>query len=172
MANPTALDLSAVSACSIRQHVRPDDAAAVRTIAASTGFFSDEEVDIAVELLDDALERGESSDYRFLIADVSGRPGGFASYGRVECTQGSYDLYWIAVHRDHQRAGIGGRLLDAVEQAIAAEGGRRIYVETSARAQYEPTLAFYQRCGYRIDAVLDDFYAPGDGKIILVKIIR
>ena len=55
-------------------------------------------------------------------------------------------------------------------------GGRRVYVETSGRAQYEPTRRFYEACGYAREAVLTDFYAPGDDKVIygqsLVKIGR
>jgi hypothetical protein len=48
-------------------------------------------------------------------------------------------------------------------------GGRRIYIETSSRAQYEPTRGFYLKCGYRQETILEDFYAPGDGKVIYVK---
>jgi hypothetical protein len=44
-----------------------------------------------------------------------------------------------------------------------------VYIETSNRPQYEPTRGFYLRCGYRIDAVLEDFYAAGDAKVIYVK---
>jgi hypothetical protein len=47
-----------------------------------------------------------------------------------------------------------------------------VYVETSSRDQYEPTRRFYLKCGYRVDAVLEDFYAPGDGKVIFVKALR
>jgi hypothetical protein len=56
-----------------------------------------------------------------------------------------------------------------MEQRIPELGGTRIYVETSSRAQYEPTRAFYERRAYRKEVVLEDFYAPGDGKVIYVK---
>ena len=59
----------------------------------------------------------------------------------------------------------------AAETHIAARGGRRVYVETSSRAQYEPTRAFYLRCGYRVEATLADFYATGDSKVILIKVL-
>ena len=48
-------------------------------------------------------------------------------------------------------------------------GGRRVYVDTSSRDQYEPTRAFYRACGYAEVARLDHFYADGDGKVIFVK---
>jgi hypothetical protein len=54
---------------------------------------------------------------------------------------------------------------------IVREGRTRVYLETSTRAQYEPTRAFYLRCGYQIVAELPDFYAAGDGKAIFLKVL-
>jgi hypothetical protein len=42
-------------------------------------------------------------------------------------------------------------------------------VDTSQRVQYASTRAFYERCGYRLETVLKDFYAAGDGKAIYCK---
>ena len=47
--------------------------------------------------------------------------------------------------------------------------GRRIYIETSAKPQYEPTRSFYVRCGYVEEARFRDFYAPGDDKLVYGK---
>jgi hypothetical protein len=57
------------------------------------------------------------------------------------------------------------------ERLIAEAGGSRVYVETSTRDQYHPTRAFYQRCGYSLEAVIEHFYAPDDGKAIFVKVV-
>ena len=141
----------------------------MREIVSSSGFFSPAEVDVAIELVEDCLRNGLASPYRFVFADVNGGTAGFTCYGPIECTIGSFDLYWIAVHDHDRRSGIGRQLMDQTERLIAQEGGERIYVETSARLQYEPTRRFYLACGYSVAAVLDDFYAPGDGKIILAK---
>ncbi len=54
---------------------------------------------------------------------------------------------------------------------MAGRGARRIYADTSSRPQYEPTRAFYLACGYTQEALLADFYAAGDGKVIFVKIL-
>ena len=48
-------------------------------------------------------------------------------------------------------------------------GGGRVYIETSHRADYQATRGFYERCGYQLEAVLTDFYAPGDSKAIYVR---
>lgn len=157
--------------CTLRREVRRSDVAAVREIVDSSGFFSPAEIDVAVELVEDRFSKGEKSDYRFIFADLNGEPIGYACFGPIACTAGSFDLYWIAVNQPHRGSGLGQRLMRESECAIAldAGGGGRIYVETSSRPQYEPTRRFYLKCGYRIDAVLEDFYAPGDGKVILVK---
>ena len=81
----------------------------------------------------------------------------------------SFDLYWIVVDRSLQGRKIGRVLLEKTEQLVRAAGGRRVYAETSGRDQYSPTRGFYLRRGYRQDAVLRDFYAPGDDKVVFVK---
>ncbi len=145
------------------------DLARVREIVEATGFFSGEEAAVAVELLDDRLARGPASDYRFLFAEEDGRVAAYATYGRTPLTRGSWDLYWIAVDPAAQGHGVGKALIAEAERRIAMAGGERVYADTSSRAQYEPTRGFYARCGYEIAATLDDFYAPGDGKVIFVK---
>lgn len=162
---PTA-DLSII----LRTEPRPSDVPMVRDIVASAGFFSTEEIGVAIELLEDRLENRSASDYAFLFADDDrAQPLGFACFGRIAGTVHSFDLYWIAVHDDHRGGGIGSRLLAEAERLIASECGARVYVETSSRDLYEPTRQFYLARGYRVDAVQDDFYAPGDAKVTLVK---
>lgn len=157
------------AALAFRTVATPQDVDAVRAIASSTGFFSDEELAIAVELIEDRLDRGDSSDYHFVFAERASQTIAFACFGRIPGTQNSIDLYWIAVREDHRGQGVGGALLAECERLIRQMGGRRIYVETSSRAQYQPTRQFYLACGYRIEATLQDYYAPGDGLVILLK---
>ena len=46
---------------SYRLDARADDIARVREIVESTGYFYDHEVDVAVELVEERLARGEKS---------------------------------------------------------------------------------------------------------------
>jgi len=108
------------------------DEAAIRGIVSSTGFFSPAEVEVAVELVQERLRRGNASGYFFVFAETDRRTVGYACYGPIACTIGSFDLYWIAVHKDYQHRGLGRSLLVASERKIAESGGRRIYVETSS----------------------------------------
>lgn len=150
----------------LRETVVHADLDSVREIVSSTGFFSAAEADVAVELVHEHLQRGTASGYHFLFAEREGRTIGYTCYGPIACTIGSYDLFWIAVHDDDRRHGLGKLLLKESEERIARAGGRRVYIETSGRAQYKPTQQFYERCGYRLEAVLADFYSTGDDKLI------
>lgn len=156
----------------LRDVPRDADRDAIRRLADSTGFFRPDEVDVAVELVDTRLKNGPSSGYEFLFAESDGQTIGYACYGPIGCTLGSYDLFWIVVDKAAQGRGLGRGLVQEVEQRVQVAGGRRIYVETSNRPQYLPTREFYLRCGYAIDAVLKDFYDDGDDKMVLVKDVR
>jgi D-alanine-D-alanine ligase len=154
---------------SFREDVRPGDAAVVKDIVFSTGFFHDHEIEVAVELVDERLQKGPDSGYLFLFAEQGGRTVGYSCYGEIACTDGSYDLYWIAVHNDCRSQGIGGILLEKTEKLISGLKGRAIWVETSGQEKYLPTRKFYLRCGYHEEAVLKGFYAADDDKVIYVK---
>lgn len=136
---------------------------------AETGYFTDAEVDVAVELVDERLAKGSASGYEFAFIEAGGQVVGYASYGEIPCTVGSYDLYWVAVDQAQQRRGIGKLLMEIVESRLRQTGGRKVYIETSSKPLYDPTRAFYVRCGYREVATFPDFYAPGDGKVVYEK---
>jgi ribosomal protein S18 acetylase RimI-like enzyme len=152
-----------------RHRVLPSDRHAVRGIVEATGFFRPGEVDVAEELVQEHLSRGEASGYFFAFAERDGRLAGYVCYGPIAVTEGSWDLYWIVVHPDVQRQGLGQALLEEAERLIAAAHGRQIYIETSSQPLYQPTQAFYARCGYRLEATMRDFYAVGDDKLVFVK---
>jgi len=156
-------------AIDFRETLTDADPERVRRLVEVTGFFSEEEVEMAKELVVERLAKGAESGYHFLLAEHHGRLIGYACYGPIPCTTGSYDLYWIAVHPDYHRRGVGRRLIEDTEGHIRTAGGGRIYVDTSQRAQYASTRAFYESCGYRLESILKDFYGPGDGKVIYCK---
>ncbi len=155
----------------IRSEATDSDRQLVRQIVESTGFFSASEADVAVELVEERLAKGDSSGYHFLFMDVGGSPAGYACFGPIACTLYSFDVYWIAVHKDFQRTGIGRHLMELCEDRIREMNGRRIYVETSGREQYASTRYFYQSCGYEIAAVFPDFYDQGDDKMVFLKVV-
>jgi D-alanine-D-alanine ligase len=152
-----------------RTELTPDDRGHIRAMVESTGVFNAVELDTAVELADERLEEGPASGYHFVFAELDGRVVGYACYGPIALTVGSYDLYWIAVDKSAQGLGMGRKIMDKVAEIIRGESGRNIYIETSTRPHYEATRTFYERCGCSLAATLDDFYAPDDGKAIYCK---
>jgi ribosomal protein S18 acetylase RimI-like enzyme len=156
---------------SFRAKLREGDIAAIRALVAQTKVFSPAEVEIAVEVASAGLHSGEASGYHFFVAEDRGGLAGFTAFGPIPATAASWDLYWIAVRPAGQRNGIGGRLLAASEDRAAALGCRRLYVDTSGRADYAPARAFYERHGYRRAATLEDFYAAGDAKLIYLRVL-
>jgi ribosomal protein S18 acetylase RimI-like enzyme len=94
---------------------------------------------------------------------------GYACFGPHSLTQGTYDLYWIVVDPTAQGRGIGHALLARVEAEVQARGGRLLLVETSGTPAYAPARRLYETSGYRCEAVVHDFYAPGDDLLIFSK---
>ncbi|MGH7538213.1 MAG: GNAT family N-acetyltransferase, partial [Gemmatimonadales bacterium] len=93
----------------------------------------------------------------------------YACWGPTPGTDGTYDLYWIAVDRSLQGQGVGTQVIEGVEARLRAEHGRLVVVETSSRAAYGTTRAFYEARGYTKTATVPGYYAPGDDLVIYVK---
>ncbi len=156
----------------IRDELLPADRAPLEHIVRSCKFFRDDEIAVALELIDDRLHKGKASDYHFLVAAIGDRAVGYCCYGLVPCTLHSYDLYWIVVDPTIHRSGIGRKLITAGEEHVRKMGGKRVYIETSSRPLYTPTHHFYSSCGYRVEATLREFYAPGDNKVVFSKVLE
>lgn len=153
-----------------RNELRESDVAAIREILRSAGFFYEHEIDVAVELAEENLKKGEeASAYIFLIAEDKRGPVAFACYGKTPCTADSYDLYWIAVHHILRGQGWGKKIMQMVSDAISRLGGKKLWIETSSRPLYEATRMFYLKNGCELIAELPDFYGEADNKCIFLK---
>lgn len=157
---------------SLRREARESDLRAVRELLEATGVFSAEEVGVGESLVRERLERGDASEYYFLFADRGERLVAYGCYGPIGCAPGRFDIYWIAVSPDRHGRGIGRELLRACEAGVRELGGVRAYVETSSRDDYLPARTLYEHAGYVVDAHQKDFYARGDHKVTLVKILE
>ena len=105
--------------------------------------------------------------YRFLVAEgVAGEVEGYACFGDAPFTEGTYDLFFIAVSPGAQGRGVGRALIGATEDAVRQSGGRLLLIETASKPSYDATRAFYERAGYREVARVPDYYRPGDDKIV------
>ncbi len=160
-----------------KQHVRirpiePPDRSRIEAIIISSGKFTEEETKTALELVDEALEKGEESGYIIRVLEVKKEQSvveGYTCYGPTPLTQGVYDLYWIVTDPAVQGKGFGRRLMEHVEQDIVKRGGRMLLIETSSQETYAPTIRFYERGGYELAARIKNFYRIGDDKLVFLK---
>lgn len=155
-----------------RSYVIDSDPDTIETIIRSSGFFYEEEVPIARELAEETLKHGDLSGYKFVFAEIDGESLGYAAYGFIDGTDGSYDLYWIAVRNELRGKGIGKAILEQVMMVLKKENGRQLIAETSSLEKYLPTREFYLHHGFNLVAIIPNFFRVGDDKVFFVKKVK
>lgn len=149
----------------------PSDKIYIKEILFSTNSFTQEEVNIAMEVVDDYFNN-KASTYRIYVAADKNNyfmPDAFITFGKAPLSYSTYEIYWIAVRKSAQGKGIGSKLLIYAENEIAKSKGEFILIETSSKLSYQKTRKFYESLGYKQIAIIENFYAPGDSKIIYSK---
>jgi len=84
----------------IVETAKPDDRQGILAVTAKIDIFTDEEKDTVRELWDDR-ENG----YNFLVAREGGQVVGYSCFGERALTEGTYDLFWLAVDPSARRMG-------------------------------------------------------------------
>jgi len=148
----------------------PRDREKLQRILRQRDTFTQEEIRVALELLDEASSHPEREEYWvFCAVDAGEEPVGYICFGPIPMTEAAYDLYWIAVEEGASRRGIGAGLVRFMEERVRQRGATQIYVDTSSTAPYDVARAFYEKSGYRVVCTLPDFYREGDHKVLFVK---
>jgi GNAT superfamily N-acetyltransferase len=147
----------------------PEDRGPIERILRGVGVFREEEVAIGLELVDETLHPGPSTDYRWKVAERGGEVLGFACFGPVPLTEGTFDLYWIAVAPEAWGSSIAGALDEAVTREVSGLGGRWLLAETSSTPGYSAAHRFYAKAGYRLLERIPDFYREGDDRMTFGK---
>ena len=142
----------------------PADLPGIKLILQDTGLFPPEMLEEMIEPFLDASTQHE----RWLVCeDDTDGVFGF-SYTRLEqLTEGAWNLLAIGLCSEHQGRGLGTKLIEEVERSLAGE--RILIVETSSLDAFEGTRHFYRRRGYTQEAVIRDYWAEGDDKVIFWK---
>ncbi len=156
----------------VSKGIKSGDRKNIEEILRSSGFFYEFEIETALEIADETLEKGtERSGYYWLRATDEDGVIAFANYGKNAFSTHSWDLYWIAVHQNSRNKKLGTVMLKAIEDDVREQGGKILWIETSGRPLYASTEGFYRKNGYQLAASLKDFYGPGDPKQIYSKVL-
>ena len=145
------------------------DRQAILDLLGSTDAFQPHELDVAMELVDTALNKPDQQDYHPYVLDAEDGIAAYACFGLNPMTRSTYDLYWLATRANRMRQGCGRAMFSFVERAIRDRGGRLLVIETSSKPSYAKSRDFYLRVGCELAAVLPDFYDVGDDRVIYFK---
>ncbi len=136
----------------------------------STDNFNQADAKIAMELIDDAIHRGDASDYIVdVLEDEAGLVLAYVCFGLTPLTDHTFDFYWMVVDSKYQGRGIGVMLFQHVESQVRSRGGKLLMCETSSLEGYSRVVLMYEKLGYQFVTRIKDFYRTGDDKIIYMK---
>lgn len=137
-------------------------------LAKASGLFNPSQTEELFQMLDQHFSQETENQDLWFTYDDNGVVG-VAYVAPERMTEGTWNLYLIAIHPDYQRQGRGVALLRHVEQELAARGERLLLVETSGVESFEYVRSFYRKSGYDEEARIREFYNTGDDKIIFRK---
>jgi len=149
----------------------PSDTNALLALAATTGLFESNQIEELAQMLNQHFSN-ETDSQDVWFTDDDNEPVGVAYVAPERMTEGTWNLYLIAMHSDRQRQGRGAALVRHVEQMLAERGERVLLVETSGLEEFEYVRAFYRKLGYDEEARIRAFYKAGDDKIIFRKALE
>ena len=147
--------------------IRPTNATdfdALVALATASGLFEPDQTEILAAM----LRSPEEHDVWF-TDEESGIPVGVAYLAPEKMTNGTWNLYWIAIDPDHQRQGRGKAMLAHVENWLVQEKQRILLVETAGVDEFEYVRKFYSDSGFEAEARIRDFYESGVDKVVFRK---
>lgn len=149
--------------------LRFEDRQSLSSILHRTEQFRENEVDVALELIDCALSDEDQQDYHVYIYEENQTVCGYFCIGLRPLTDGVYDLYWIVVSPEKQNSGIGTCLIKEAENFVRSRDGRWLLIETSSKDDYSSTRKFYLKNGFEEIVRIKDFYSLGDALVTYGK---
>lgn len=150
-----------------------DDRDKIIALIEAIGLFEPDEIADVAHMLSERFSN--TSTHRDTHRDmwfVDDESDNFVSVAYVapeRMTEGTWNLYLIAVHPRYQKQGRGAFLLNYVEQALVERQARLLLVETLALDEFDYVRKFYQKNGFEEEARIREFYAAGADKVIFWK---
>ena len=145
----------------------PSDLPAIERVLEDTELFPTEMLEAMIEpFFNDA----DSQD-RWLVCEVDEVGVIGFSFTRPETlADGAWNLLAIGFRLAHQGKGYGAKLIAEVEKSL--HGERILIVEASGLDEFAATRRFYETQGYTREAVIRDYWADGDDKVIFWKALN
>ncbi|MEO0869937.1 MAG: GNAT family N-acetyltransferase [Cyanobacteria bacterium J06642_11] len=148
---------------------RISDRAEIQKLCQSIDFEPDE-VEIVMAAFDQTFTANRSHQPTLWLVDADDSSiHGVAYAAQERMTDGTYNLFLIAVHPDQQKQGRGTNLIQQVERTVLEMGGRILLIETMAIADFSYVHRLYKQLGYEQEGQIRDFYAAGYDKVIFWK---
>jgi ribosomal protein S18 acetylase RimI-like enzyme len=153
----------------VRELTRTDRSSLIKILSNIESFHADDRA-LALELIDIILNDPAQKDYAALVAeDEAGLVTGYICFGPTPLTDGTYDIYWVAVDPAAAGQGIGSLLLKKTEDHLKEGNGRLIIIETSSGQEYELTRRFYEKNRYELAERIKDFFREGEDRVTYLK---
>ena len=147
------------------RNVVKTDIPQLKELIDSTGLFPSELLD---EMLDNYFSGNSTSE--IWLTSVNGSTlAGICYCAPERMTEGTYNLYLIAVRSDLQRKKTGRKMLAFLEELLRKNEARILLVETSGLPEFERTREFYLKTDFLQVAEINDFYREGESKIVFWK---
>lgn len=107
----------------------------------------------------------------WVAENKDGCPVGFAVVEWKRQREGGLAAYVVTIEvlQEQRRQGAGSHLLQKVEESALAAGANAIWLHVEARNEAAQRL--YRRHGFHEAGAAEDFYGPGCGAQILLKLL-
>jgi GNAT superfamily N-acetyltransferase len=152
--------------------LKPADTVLIEDILEKIPTFAEDEVSVAMELVNIAAANPLQNDYNIFVFEEGGKVLGYHCTGKRPLTDAVFDLYWIVADPESEIKGIGRCLLDHAESFVTENNGRWFLAETSSKESYSKTRNFYLRNNFSIVAQINDFYSVGDHLMVFGKYLK
>lgn len=137
----------------------------LKSVIDSNGLFPSDLLD---EMTNDYFSNEKTTDI-WLTKEIDSIPAAVVYCAPERMTEGTFNLYLIAISKNLQGKGIGSEMMAYIENFLRENGNRILLVETSSLPEYELTRKFYDELGYKREAVIREFYQEGEDKVVFWK---
>lgn len=144
----------------------PEDRPSLLALIIASELFQPDEHDSVAQLLDDFYARDDDDPSAWIVEEADGVLVSSAFYAPERFTDGTWNLLMIVVHPERRRQGFAERLIQHIQQRLAANGARLLLVETSGLLKFGGARALYLACGFDQEARIRDYYRQAEDKFI------